>query len=228
MKFIGHLDLMRHFQKAIRRSGLDIRYSEGMSPHMVMSFASPLGVGLTSDGEYMDIELNSPVSTQEGVSRLSACVAQGIRILDFRQIEEGKAGKGMSLVAAADYTVRLRDPAAGGEDFYQRCASFALSQKEIVVTKKTKKGETQTDIRPLILEIHPTADQEALFMRLHAGSEANLKPETVIDAFCAHAEIALPAHALLINRLEVYACRGEELVSLNDLGAVIPPGVSYE
>ena len=59
MKFIGHLDIMRYFQKAFRRSGIDIAYSGGFSPHQIMSFAAPLGVGLESDGEYLDVELNS-------------------------------------------------------------------------------------------------------------------------------------------------------------------------
>ena len=54
MKFIGHLDVMRYFQKAIRRSEVNIRYSEGFSPHQIMSFAAPLGVGITSKGEYVD------------------------------------------------------------------------------------------------------------------------------------------------------------------------------
>ena len=51
MKFIGHLDMMRYFQKAVRRADIDIRYSEGYSAHQIMSFAAPLGVGITSDGE---------------------------------------------------------------------------------------------------------------------------------------------------------------------------------
>ena len=51
MKFIGHLDVMRYFQKAMRRADVDIRYSEGFSPHQIMAMASPLGVGLTSVGE---------------------------------------------------------------------------------------------------------------------------------------------------------------------------------
>ena len=51
MKYIGHLDMMRFFQKAIRRAGIDVAYSEGFSPHMIMSFAYPLGVGMTSSGE---------------------------------------------------------------------------------------------------------------------------------------------------------------------------------
>ena len=59
MKFIGHLDMMRYFQKAVRRAKIDIRYSEGYSPHQIMSFAAPLGVGITSDGEYFDIVIQS-------------------------------------------------------------------------------------------------------------------------------------------------------------------------
>lgn len=68
MKFIGHLDVMRYFQKAMRRAGIDIAYSEGMSPHMIMSFAQPLGVGLTSDGEYMDVELRTPIASDEAIN----------------------------------------------------------------------------------------------------------------------------------------------------------------
>ena len=57
LRFIGHLDVMRYFQKAIRRAGIDIAYSEGFSPHQIMSFAAPLSVGHTSSGEYFDIEV---------------------------------------------------------------------------------------------------------------------------------------------------------------------------
>lgn len=65
MKFIGHLDIMRYFQKVMRRAEVDIAYSEGFSPHQIMSFAAPLGVGLTSRGEYLDIEVHSTDSSAE-------------------------------------------------------------------------------------------------------------------------------------------------------------------
>ena len=67
MKFIGHLDMMRYFQKAMRRAEIDIAYSEGFSPHQIMSFAAPLGVGITSDGEYLDIEVHSTRNSIESV-----------------------------------------------------------------------------------------------------------------------------------------------------------------
>lgn len=109
MKFIGHLDIMRYFQKAIRRAGIDIAYTEGFSPHMIMSFANPLGVGLTSDGEYMDIEIRTPISGKEALERLNAVMAEGMRVLSFRQVEDSKASNAMALVAAADYRVTFRE-----------------------------------------------------------------------------------------------------------------------
>ena len=57
MQYVGHLDLMRLFQKVFRRSGFDVAYSNGFNPHQQMSFASPLGLGLTSIGEYLDVSL---------------------------------------------------------------------------------------------------------------------------------------------------------------------------
>ena len=138
MKFIGHLDIMRYFQKAIRRADIDIVYSEGFSPHMIMSFAAPLGVGLTSNGEYMDIEVKGSLSSKEAIARLNAVMADGIEILSWRQVPEGKAGKAMSLVAAADYTVTV----PGGilhenmeKDALEMLESFT-GQEEITIIKK--------------------------------------------------------------------------------------------
>ena len=93
MRFIGHLDIMRYFQKAMRRAHIDIAFTEGFSPHMIMSFAAPLGVGLTSNGEYMDIEIKSPIASADAVRQLNEVMVEGMEVLSFRQIEEGKAGK---------------------------------------------------------------------------------------------------------------------------------------
>ena len=81
MRFIGHLDMMRYFQKAFRRSGIDIQYSQGFSPHQLISFAAPLGVGLTSTGEYMDIVMGECPSSEELVRRINEQMVEGVRIL---------------------------------------------------------------------------------------------------------------------------------------------------
>ena len=92
MKFIGHLDIMRYFQKAIRRANIPIAFSGGFSPHMIMSFAAPLGVGGTSAGEYFDMELtDDSLSSKEMENRLNATMAEGMKVISVRQIPDGKA-----------------------------------------------------------------------------------------------------------------------------------------
>ncbi|PWJ79271.1 UNVERIFIED_CONTAM: radical SAM-linked protein [Murimonas intestini] len=230
MKFIGHLDIMRYFQKAIRRADIDIVYSEGFSPHMIMSFAAPLGVGLTSNGEYMDIEVKGSLSSREAIARLNAVMADGIEILSWRQVPEGKAGKAMSLVAAADYTVTVPRgifPENMEKDASEMLESF-MGQKEITIIKKSKKSEKEADIKPMIyrFELLPEdkGREEGLQfkMQLATGSSANLKPELVMEAFAAFARFELPPFAIRVNRDEVYADTGAEgcrnLVSLEELG----------
>ena len=83
VRFIGHLDIMRYFQKAIRRADIDIVYTEGFSPHQVMSFAAPLGVGIISEGEYLDIEVHTSKSSEASIQALNDVMAEGIEIVDY-------------------------------------------------------------------------------------------------------------------------------------------------
>ena len=108
VRFIGHLDVMRFFQKAIRRAGIDIAYTGGYSPHQIMTFAAPLGVGLESNGEYMDIEVHSLPSCQEVADRLNQVSVPGIQVVSVKILPE-KAGNAMASVAAAAYTIRVRE-----------------------------------------------------------------------------------------------------------------------
>ena len=103
MKFIGHLDIMRFFQKVMRRADIPIAFTGGYSPHMIMSFANPLGVGLTSDGEYFDIELTEPIDFEAAVERMNATMVEGIEVVNMVEISDDKKRTGMSIVAAADY-----------------------------------------------------------------------------------------------------------------------------
>ena len=84
VRFIGHLDVMRFFQKAIRRAQIDVVYTAGFSPHQVMTFAAPLGVGLTSNGEYMDIEVNSIHSCEDVMERLNEAGVPAIEMVSVR------------------------------------------------------------------------------------------------------------------------------------------------
>ena len=143
MKFIGHLDTMRYFQKAMRRADVDIRYSEGFSPHQIMSFAAPLGVGLTGSGEYLDIEVLSTDSSAGMVKRLNDTMVEGVEVLSYRKLPDD-AENAMSIVAACDYTIVLRDDYENGlsmtpEEFYNGILDF-IENGNLNIVKKTKKG----------------------------------------------------------------------------------------
>lgn len=86
VKFISHLDLMRTIQRVIRRADLPMEYSKGFNPHMALSIAQPLSVGVYSDAEYMDIVLVEELEEKEIIDRLNAKTASGIKFLNARKV----------------------------------------------------------------------------------------------------------------------------------------------
>ena len=212
IRFIGHLDMLRYFQKAIRRAKLPIKYSEGFHPHQILSFAMPLGVGVESEGDYLDLELldqevqremngASEVSEaylQELVDRLNLEMAEGVTILSVKLVPD-KSRNAMAAVSAAEYLVWfpehtltfLESRGIFREELQKSADRFYHESTSIMVTKKTKKSEREIDLKPLI-HAFATADAPegetggvALSMLLSAGSENNVKPDLVMQAFLA-------------------------------------------
>ena len=195
MKFIGHLDIMRYFQKAIRRANIPIAFSGGFSPHMIMSFAAPLGVGVTSAGEYFDMELtDDSLSSKEMENRLNATMAEGMKVISVRQIPDGKASACMSLVAAADYTVAFREGKEPSVEWKKGQLEAFFAQDSIEILRKTKRSEKITDIKPWIYKLELRGDK--VWMQLSQGSVHNLKPELVMEAFAKFLGIELEPFAL--------------------------------
>lgn len=222
VKFIGHLDCMRFFQKAIRRAKLDVAYSQGYSPHQLMSFASPLGVGITSDGEYLDVEFSSlpDMSMAELAEYLNRFMTDEIFVTEIEIMPEGFKNS-MSLLRAADYMIVEKEAGIFPEDYEIKWQEF-ISREEIPVLKKTKKSEKEVDIKPYILQnafsmdtfaqktgenygkLHCQYDGRSIFLQLTSGSETNIKPELVMDAFFNHVGIECPPYALQVHRLQMY------------------------
>ena len=160
VKFIGHLDVLRYFQKAVRRSGLKIAYSQGFHPHQIMSFASPLGVGITSEGEYMDMELTAEYTPKEIVEALNTAMVEGFTVLSAHILPDPENGRkretAMSLVTAADYlvTVKENDTFLGTKSLEKLNDAWArfIGQESISVIKKVKKSnsETSIDLKPFL------------------------------------------------------------------------------
>lgn len=222
VRFIGHLDVMRFFQKAIRRAGIDVAYTAGFSPHQIMAFAAPLGVGLVSNGEYMDIEVHSITSCQDVKTRLNEVSVPGIEITSVKILPEG-AGNAMASVAAAAYTVRFREGKEPETDIAALLPDF-LSREHIPVTKETKRGSREVDLRPGIYSLDASSGMVA--MVVDASSGGNIKPVQVIEAILAQNGESLSEGALLITREEVYTDIGTEeervLTALEDIGQENP------
>ena len=228
MKFIGHLDCMRFFQKAIRRAKLDVAYSKGYSPHQLMSFASPLGVGVTSDGEYIDVEFYSlpDLSLPDLVTYLNQFMTDEIFVTDIEIMPDGFKNS-MSLLIAADYMVVEKEAGVFPENWQEKWLSF-MEQQEIVIEKQTKKSVKEVDIKPHILAwdfsmddfakkngenygtLHCDYEGNSLFMRLTSGSETNIKPELVMQAFYAFCENELEPYSYQIHRMQmIFKKKGE-------------------
>ncbi len=213
VKFIGHLDIMRYFQKLMRRAKIPIAYSGGMSPHQIMSFALPLSIGEESTGEYADIELTGSVDSKKAVNDLTAVSTPGIRILSFRYLPDG-ATNAMASVEAADYEVSFR---RFPEDLDLLDAFSRLMEgPDITVLKKTKKSERLIDIRPFIFDWR-VADQK-IFLRLKCGSVDNTKPELVLRALFEKNDIPFDPMDLLIKRLDLLCAENGAFVSLDEIG----------
>lgn len=204
VKFIGHLDIMHYFQKAVRRAGIDIAYSEGFSPHQIMSFASPLSVGHTSQGEYFDMELNSFTDEADMLQKLNQVMVEGIEVLKVRFLDKGE-GNAMASVAAASYLVAFSDKLSLPDNWDKELITF-FEQEHIPVIKKTKKGQKEIDLKESIyqLEIREDDCKNKVYMLVDAGSGSNIKPEFVMETFLGQINVQLPEYPFRIHRIETY------------------------
>lgn len=201
MKFIGHLDTMRFFQKALRRAEIDVKYSEGFSPHQIMSFAAPLGVGIESFGEYMDIEVNSMTSPEDIKRDLNQVMVEGMEILSVTVLPD-QAKNAMSSVAAASYRLHMKEGVFPVDNLGEKIRDF-YEQETIPYTKETKKSVVELDLKQGIYEIAADTDG-AIQMLVNASSSGNIKPSMVLEKFCRFAGVDIPFSACQVVRLEIY------------------------
>lgn len=215
IKFIGHLDVMRYFQKAIRRAEIDIAYSQGFSPHQIMSFAQPLGVGVESNGEYVDVELNSAVSSKDVMDKLNAVMNEGIKIESVKLLPED-AMNAMASVAASKYVVSIKEGYNINADFYSQCAALA-DKEHIYIIKKTKKSELEMDLRPAIFDIKEV--EGGIFMFVDSSSSGNVKPNLIIEEVCRENGIDYNPLAFSVRRLDMFTQdKSGNFVSMDEVG----------
>ena len=188
-KYISHLDLMRCMQRAFRRAGVPIWFTEGLNPHAYLMFPLALSLGYESGCECMDFRIDGEMSMQEAMTRLNRVLPPDLQIVSVAEPVRKHTD-----IAFADYAVRLdcADADVPAETLRTAWETF-IAQPEILVEKKTKRGTAQVDVKAQaqITDVQTAENGIVLYLRMPAGTSVNVNPGLLIDAFLAW----LPEHA---------------------------------
>jgi radical SAM-linked protein len=182
VKFLSHLDLMRCLERALRRAGFSLTYSEGFTPHPRISLGVPLQVGVTSEAELMDIWLSQWIAPKSFQSEISKQLPSGIELLEALAIPEELPSL-QSQVRFADYMVEVESDESV-EDIHSAIRSL-LDASSLPWHHTRNKDERHYDLRPLIDNIWFISQHSAkvkIGMRLRCDNSGTGRPEQVIKA----------------------------------------------
>lgn len=196
--YISHLDLMRCFERCIRRAGIPLWYTEGFNPRPFLTFALPLSLGITGLNESVDLKLVEDIPLEEVQRRINECLPTGIHINSISE-----PVKKNTAIAASIYDITLRAPGMDSGELRERLDNF-LSRDSIIITKlNKKKKQVESDLRPHIKKYELSADGEAVSLNitLSSGCTENCNPTLVLDTFSSQCSIEELEYA--ITRLDV-------------------------
>lgn len=218
IKFIAHLDLMRTIQKVIKRSDLPIEYSKGFNPHMAVSIAQPLSVGVYSKGEYMDVVFNEELEEKFIMDKMNENTPRGIKILDVVKVIPTPGKKqlqAMAIIDAAKYTIKLKCTMAPE---VKEILNRICEAEEWNIMKKSKSGEKMVNIKPLVHKFEYEVDNLELQISalISCGSRDNLSAQLLADYMKEKIEFINKEAFVDIVREEMYAYKNEKLVTLSD------------
>jgi radical SAM-linked protein len=195
LRYIGHLDLHKLWERTLRRAGLPLSYSQGFHPQPRIQLASALPLGFSSRAELVDIWLDEDLDLQGLPQQLQQHVPPGLEIRKAEEVDE----RGPALqtqISATEYEVRLLDPPDEAE--LNRRLTAVVEAKSL---PRERRGKSY-DLRPLIYElqrIEPDAEgNPRLFMRLAAGPNHTGRPDEIMD------QLGIPIEAARIERTALH------------------------
>lgn len=211
-KYISHLDLIRAMQRSIRRADIPIGYTQGFNPHSKISYGHALSVGMSSDGEYLDMELVEEMNETEIAERLNRSLPKGISVTATGFVPD-KSPSLASVINAAGYLITGRIQSQD-TDYKNKVLDF-FSSTSVLIERTNKRGKKkQVDIIPMILDVKRVQveqDMLALEVMLAVGSKANLKPAHLIEAMERRTGVFL--QETRIHRTGLFIKKGEKYFS---------------
>ncbi len=195
VKYVGHLDSMRTFVRCIKRTCIPIKYSNGFNPRVQISFALPLGVGVTSDSEYFDLEIEKKMNETLLVGELNSVLPTGFRAQKVTFVENKKSL--MSLVKEAVCEIKLE----GNFDFEKVKELFEKDEIMLEKESKSKKGNQEINLKNYIIDIDFDENESKIIVHSTAGSVNNMNPQFVIQAIEKY-----------VGKIEDYEIHRKELI----------------
>ena len=178
IKYTGHLDLLKIFQRAIKRSNLPISYSQGFNPHQIMSFAIPLPLGMESEAEYIDMQFDENLDCNFIKDTLNKNMPIGMEILNVVKLKEGQKSA-PSIVCIGEYEILLNN------NINKNNIDKPLKQEEINIERISKKRGKETiktvNIKEDIFNIE-NIENNKIKTIISTGSAKNLKPDILIES----------------------------------------------
>ena len=204
VKYTSHLDLLRMFKRAFKKTGLGLKYSQGYNPHPKMGFAQPLSLGYSSRCELIEFETEMPHTTGEIMEKMRGEMPDGIKLLSCFELDE-KIKSLASDAEAAEYKIWI--PTEHTEEVLKSFLATYLNKKEITALKRQKKTKKMepVNIRHMIreLEISKVGEFAMIKALLDCGSKSNCSPELVISSFCNHCGIDTPRYEMEVERINL-------------------------
>lgn len=177
LRFTGHLDMQRLWERLLRRSSLPVRYSRGFHPRARLNLASALPLGFVSEAELLDFWMDGPRPIEEVEINLRKAAPPGLEIKTVQQVTLREDALQVQMTAS-EYKVTFFDPQ--DEENLQRNVESLLSEESIIRTRRRK----TYDLRPLILElkvIEIPDEGPGLWMRLRAQEGATGRPDEILN-----------------------------------------------
>jgi radical SAM-linked protein len=180
LRYLSHLETMKLWERAMRRAGWRLSYSQGFNPHPKISFAAALPVGVAGEAELMDVQLEEPRSSGAGTAELREFLPDGCRVLEVREVR-ADAPVIQKLLRAAEYRALCPGDIAG-EDV-RRGVERVLAAESLPRERKKERSTVAYDLRPMIYRLRAEALDgagPALLMGLRTDTQGAGRPDEVL------------------------------------------------
>ncbi len=192
ISYISHLDLLKIFIRALRRSQIEVNYSEGFHPHPKISFSSALSLGIQSYAEFIDIDIKNPSDEKDFIKRINDSLPEGIDIVEYKAVEKPQV-----LTKTMSHSLY--------EFYFEEEISFLapivekiMESENLVIQKKNKKKQLkEVNVREKIYELEVKTEKNQINAILLNSSEGALKPSELIKAINENYSLEIKPYSMI-------------------------------